>query len=31
MDRSLYVCVSVCLSRLYSLDGWADFDEIAHK
>ena len=27
----LSVCVSVCLCQLYSLNGWADFDEISHK
>ena len=36
MDRGclsvcLCVCVSVCLCPLYSLNGWADFDEILHK
>ena len=28
---SVSVCLSVCLSRLYSLNGWADFDETSHK
>ena len=40
MDRGclcvcVCVCVSVCVSvrlcQLYSLNGWADFDEISHK
>ena len=25
------VCVSVCLCQLYSLNSWANFDEISHK
>ena len=28
---SVCVCVCVCLWQLYSLNGWADFDEISHK
>ena len=27
----LSVCLSVCLCQLYSLNGWADFDEISQK
>ena len=27
----LCVCLSVCLCQLYSLNGWAEFDEISHK
>ena len=25
------LCLCVCLFRLYSLNGWADFDETSHK
>ena len=35
MDEGVCVCVSVCLCvclcQLYSLNGWAEFDEISHK
>ena len=29
--QGVCLCLSVCLSRLYSLNGWADFDETSHK
>ena len=32
MDRwCLCVCLCVCLCQLYSLNGWAEFDEISYK